>query len=269
MKINQLLTPYNFTTGTTQRIKYIVIHYVGATGGAEANCKYYAAQNRGASAHYFVGFNGEIWQAVEDKNIAWHCGGKKYANTKGGTYHGICTNVNSIGIEMCVRNRGSQANDSRDWYFENATVKATIELTKELMQKYGILEDCVIRHYDVTGKICPNPYVMDETEWKQFKAAIGTPQAADSWKKDEVSTTPKIESAKSRNTQLFGTYTVTASGLHIRSGSGLNKSSLGILSRGSFVRCYGYYTEVDGVKWLYVTGNGLTGFCCSKYLKKL
>ena len=95
-------------------------------------------------------------------------------------------------------------------------------------------------------------------------------QAADTTeKKDEAFTTPKIESAKSRNTQLSGTYTVTASGLHIRSGSSLNKSSLGILSRGSFVRCYGYYTEVNGVKWLYVTGNGLTGFCCSKYLKKL
>ena len=36
MQINQLLTPYNFTPGTIQRIKYIVIHYVGATGGAEA-----------------------------------------------------------------------------------------------------------------------------------------------------------------------------------------------------------------------------------------
>ena len=270
MKINQLLTPYNFTAGTIQRIKYIVIHYVGATGGAEANCKYYAAQNRGASAHYFVGFAGEIWQAVEDKNVAWHCGGKKYANTKGGTYHGICTNANSIGIEMCVRNRGSQADTSRDWYFEEATVASAIELTKALMQKYNIPADHVIRHYDVTGKICPNPYVMDEEKWKQFKAAIGTPQeVGTAEKKEEVSTTPKIESAKSRNTQLSGTYTVTASGLHIRSGSGLNKSSLGILSRGSFVRCYGYYTEVNGVKWLYVTGGGLTGFCCSNYLKKL
>lgn len=35
MKINQLLTPYNFTRrGDTGRIKYLVIHYVGATGGA-------------------------------------------------------------------------------------------------------------------------------------------------------------------------------------------------------------------------------------------
>ena len=30
----------------------------------------------------------------------------------------------------------------------------------------------VIRHYDVTGKICPNPYVMDEEKWIQFKAVI-------------------------------------------------------------------------------------------------
>ena len=42
MQIHQLLTPYNYNSGQLSRIKYIVIHYVGATGGAEANCKYYA-----------------------------------------------------------------------------------------------------------------------------------------------------------------------------------------------------------------------------------
>ena len=105
MKVNKLLTPYNHTAGTVGRIKYIVIHYVGATGGAEANCKYYAGGNRGASAHYYVDFDGSIWQSVEDNDIAWHCGGKKYPGTKGGAYHGICTNANSIGIDLCVRNR--------------------------------------------------------------------------------------------------------------------------------------------------------------------
>ena len=87
MKVNKLLTPYNHTAGTVGRIKYIVIHYVGATGGAEANCKYYAGGNRGASAHYYVDFDGSIWQSVEDNDIAWHCGGKKYPGTKGGAYH--------------------------------------------------------------------------------------------------------------------------------------------------------------------------------------
>ncbi|MGL6221485.1 MAG: hypothetical protein ACRC36_25895 [Lacrimispora sphenoides] len=40
MQIKKLLTPYNYTAGTADRIKYIVIHYVGGLGGAEANCKY-------------------------------------------------------------------------------------------------------------------------------------------------------------------------------------------------------------------------------------
>lgn len=165
--IHKLLTPYNHSNGNISRIKYIVIHYVGATGGAESNCKWYAADNRGASAHYYVDFDGSIWQSVADKNIAWHCGAKKYV-------HKECRNANSIGIELCVRNKGNQSATSRDWYFEDATVKAAIELTKALMKKYGIDENHVIRHYDVTGKICPNPFVYNNGKytWSYFKNAL-------------------------------------------------------------------------------------------------
>lgn len=167
LKVNKLLTPYNFTNGTKGRIKYIVIHYVGALGGAEENCKYYASKYLGASAHYFVGFGGEVWQSVEDENIAWHCGAKSYR-------HPECRNSNSIGIELCVRNNGSQTADSKDWYFEDATVEAAVGLTKQLMQEYGIPAGHVIRHYDVTGKNCPNPYVFNTTKhtWEAFKAAV-------------------------------------------------------------------------------------------------
>ena len=73
MNINRKISKYNFNKGSVSRIKYIVIHYVGALGGAEDNCRYYGGGNRNASAHYFVGFNGEVWQCVEDANIAWHC----------------------------------------------------------------------------------------------------------------------------------------------------------------------------------------------------
>ena len=167
MKINKLLTPYNHNPGTTDRIKYIVIHYVGALGGAKANCQYYAGGSRGASAHYFLDFDGSIWQSVEDRDIAWHCGAKTYR-------HPECRNANSIGIELCVRNSGSKADTSRDWYFEDATVASAIQLTRKLMAKYGVPADHVIRHYDVTGKICPNPYVYNHTAhtWDEFKAAI-------------------------------------------------------------------------------------------------
>lgn len=179
MNINKLLTPYNYDKGNAKRIKYIVIHYVGALGGAKANCQWYAGGYRGASAHYFVGFDGEIWQSVEDQNIAWHCGAKSYR-------HPECRNANSIGIEMCVRNKGSQADTSRDWVFEDTTVKATIELTKSLMKKYNITPDHVVRHYDVTGKICPNPYVYNQGKhtWNDFKKALSDPIKKSGWHKE-------------------------------------------------------------------------------------
>ena len=157
MVINKLLTTVNYSKGNGKQNKYIVIHYVGATGSAEANCKYFQSVYRGASAHYFVGHQGEIWQCVEDKNIAWHCGANKYK-------HSYCRNNNSIGVEMCCRRKSDGT-----WYFDDATVTATIELVRELMAKYNIPVENVIRHYDVTGKICPEPYVSNSGSWKTFK----------------------------------------------------------------------------------------------------
>ncbi|WP_147422811.1 peptidoglycan recognition protein family protein, partial [Lacrimispora algidixylanolytica] len=88
--------------------------------------------------------------------------------------HSECRNTNSLGIELCVRNKGSLADTSRDWYFEDATVQQAIKLTKELMAKYNIPADHVIRHHGITGKICPNPYVYNHTKltWDLFKAAL-------------------------------------------------------------------------------------------------
>ena len=37
------------------------------------------------------------------------------------------------------------------------------------MQKYIIPVENVIRHYDVTGKICPRSFVEDEKLWLAFK----------------------------------------------------------------------------------------------------
>lgn len=167
MTIHKLLTLHNRTVAKRGKgtIKYIVIHYVGATGDAKNNCTYYRNNRVGASAHYFVGFAGDIWQSVEDKNIAWHCGGYVYPGTKH-PVHGICTNSNSIGIEMCVRCKNGK------WYFEDKTVESTIQLTKYLMDKYGIPVSHVVRHHDVTGKDCPNPYVKNVKAWNAFKEKL-------------------------------------------------------------------------------------------------
>ena len=165
MQINKLLTTVNYRKATNKQNKYIVMHYVGATGSAENNCKYFQNTYRGASAHYFVGHAGDVWQCVEDQHIAWHCGASKYK-------HPYCRNENSIGIELCCRKKADGT-----WYFEEATVKAAQELVKELMAKHNIPVANVIRHYDVTGKTCPEPYVRDTAAWNTFKANLATTPA--------------------------------------------------------------------------------------------
>lgn len=173
MNINRnYLTKINFTDkNSTARIKYIVIHYFGGLATAENLAKYWARTYAGASAHYAVGHSGEIFQIVEDDDVAWHCGAKSYK-------HAECRNTNSIGIEMAVKKKSAATQNAtdKDWYFTDETVAATIELTRMLMEKYNIPADHVIRHYDVTGKICPNPYVYNlfEATWQKFKAALTT-----------------------------------------------------------------------------------------------
>lgn len=179
IKINKLISNYNFypnrvdKKGKKNTIQYIVIHYVGALGGAKDNCVFYAGGNRGASAHYYVGFNGEIWQSVEDKDGAWSVG----VNENNGRLFGVCNNYNSLNIEMCVRKKNTTPPllaNTKDWYFEDATVTGAVELTAYLMKKYDIDIDHVVRHYDVCGKICPNPYVYNTTKhtWTEFKELL-------------------------------------------------------------------------------------------------
>ena len=125
MNINRKISKYNFNKGSVSRIKYIVIHYVGALGGAEDNCRYYGGGNRNASAHYFVGFNGEVWQCVEDANIAWHCGASSYK-------HAECRNANSIGIEMCVRKKNTK---SMGAIFRQRVLKMSIDELDEFTRR--------------------------------------------------------------------------------------------------------------------------------------
>ena len=65
MKINQNLISRNHTpfTRSKSNIQWIVIHYVGALGDAYANTEYYKHNDVGASADFFVGHSGAVWQA--------------------------------------------------------------------------------------------------------------------------------------------------------------------------------------------------------------
>ena len=159
MEITDNITTRNYTKGNNRSIKYIVIHYVGAVSSAKNNSIYFKNTYRGASAHYFVDEN-DIYRVVEDKNIAWHCG------TTGKYYHSTCRNSNSIGVEMCCYKKNGKIDVSEK------VEERTIELVKGLMSRYKIPASNVIRHYDVTHKNCPAPFVSNHTRWDRFKSKL-------------------------------------------------------------------------------------------------
>lgn len=154
-KIQQMLTKVNYTPLANKRNMWIVIHYVGAVSTAKNNADYFYDVRRGASANYFVDEK-SIWQVVEDTDGAWHVGGA----TK---YYNSCRNNNSIGIEMCCK-KGTNGK----WYFEKETIDNTVELVKYLKDKYDIPLERICRHYDVTLKQCPEPFVKSESAWQNF-----------------------------------------------------------------------------------------------------
>lgn len=160
----------NFRNYRRDTIKYLVYHYTGNNGDdAQDNIDYYKnTPNVGASAHYFLDELGVAEQSVKEGHCAWHCG------TNGTYKHPYCRNDNSIGIEMCAENRNGSGMPATDkgWYFTEATVQNAVKLGKYLMKKYDIPIENVLRHYDVTGKICPAPFVHDESEWERFKAML-------------------------------------------------------------------------------------------------
>ncbi len=163
LEIHRLITPYNYTPMNNRKIKYIVIHYVGSVSSAVDNARYFYNNALSSSAHYFVD-EASIWQSVEDKHMAWHCGGKMESAHH--PLNGICTNGNSVGIELCCLKDGNG-----NWYFKEETLENAVSLVKVLMKKYSVGIENVVRHYDVTGKKCPANFV-DEAKWKEFKDRI-------------------------------------------------------------------------------------------------
>lgn len=150
--------PSNYRAGRTQPVRYIVMHYTANNGDtARNNCDYYhRVGGLQASAHYFVDEHGAM-QSVRECDTAWHCGARAY-------WHPECRNGNSIGIEMCSRKRADGS-----YYILPETVANAAALAREIMQRYGIDTEHVLRHYDVTGKRCPMPWVDDPAQWVAFK----------------------------------------------------------------------------------------------------
>ena len=196
-------TSYNKTNAAANRpLQYIVIHYTaGSTsrsGAAVNTADFWATGPYEGSADFVVDDELIVQYNPDLKNrLCWHCGDGKNYYSKGGSFYGKCSNYNSIGIEICSTNLNYSPNDpanSPKWSFTSAAVDRAVELTKYLMQTYGIDADHVIRHYDVSGKLCPgiigwNEDSKDVSKWKAFKARLSGTSSTTATTKTENSST--------------------------------------------------------------------------------
>ena len=173
--IKDALTSCNHSKGGC-RPKYIVVHYFGALGTAASVAEWFRNPQARASAHYAVDEGNVIYRCVKEADIAWHCGD--------GQKHPECRNWNSIGVEVRPRkvNKARLGAYDTDWYFDEATLENAVWLIRRLMKQYNIPAENVIRHYDVSGKMCPRPFVGDDinthyntsgnVQWARFKERI-------------------------------------------------------------------------------------------------
>ena len=138
----------------------IAVHYTGNKGSSAIATRNFFQNSPGndVSSNYVVGLEGEIICCIPPDEISW------------------CTceaNIYSPSIETCHPDATGK--------FNSKTYKSLVELTAYLCEMYNLTEKDVIRHYDVTGKVCPMSFVPsskggtddnNNSAWKKFIADV-------------------------------------------------------------------------------------------------
>lgn len=142
-----------------KKVNGIVVHYTANPGtDAEDNRNYFNNLPRlnkekkkpvYASSHFVIGLEGQIVQCIPTKEMA-------YASND--------RNSDTIAIECCHPDNSGK--------FNSLTYESLVELLAYLCVKFDLDEQDIIRHYDVTGKLCPKYYVKNEEKWEKLKQDV-------------------------------------------------------------------------------------------------
>ena len=153
----ELLTvnPYSRPGTETKKITGVVVHYTANPGATAMDNRNYFENLKDShetkvSSNFVVGLEGEIVQCVP----TWE---EAYASNS--------RNIDTVSIECCHPDESGKFNDK--------TYQSMVELSAWLCLKFDLDENDVIRHYDVTGKICPKYFVEHEDAWEEFRDNVG------------------------------------------------------------------------------------------------
>lgn len=136
-------------------VNSVFVHYTANPGTSAAQNRSYFEQQkdtheRSVSAHFIIGYEGEIIQCVPLDEIA---------------YAVQTRNEDSVSIECCYV--------AADGSFTQETYDSLIKLLRWLVAVYDLdVDKDVLRHYDCGGKKCPIYYTENEDAWKLLKEDV-------------------------------------------------------------------------------------------------
>lgn len=159
----QYITPseYSRPGDTLTEVNNIVVHYLGNPGttGQENRDYFDSLAYSGeeyASTHFVIGLEGEIIQLIPLDEISYCSNDRNY---------------DTVAIECC--------HPDESGVFTDATYESLVLLTAWLCEYFELDYTDVIRHYDVTGKICPRAFVENADYYYSFKTDVANTMGND------------------------------------------------------------------------------------------
>ena len=137
-----------------ETVKNIFVHYTANPGTSAAQNRSYFewlkdTHETSASAHFIIGYEGEIIQCVPLDEIAYAVQSR---------------NGDSVSIECCYL--------EEDGSFTPETYDSLLSLLAWLTDVYDLETEDILRHYDCGGKKCPLYYTEHPDAWEELKKDV-------------------------------------------------------------------------------------------------
>ena len=144
------VNPYSRPGLELIKVKNVFVHYTANPGTSAAQNRSYFAnlaqtKERAASAHFIIGYEGEIIQCIPLEEQA---------------YAVRTRNNDSISIECCYVDENGE--------FTQETYDSLVHTLAWLLDEYNLETGDILRHYDCGGKLCPIYYVENAEAWEQL-----------------------------------------------------------------------------------------------------
>lgn len=171
--IEDFLTLNRYSRPGTRRkeTKAVEIHWVGNPNtSAKFNKKYFENRRGGksgyGSAHYIIDLDGDIIQAIPENEVAYSSGSTGGYEPGIVEYLGKVPYKKTVSIECCHTDLNGRMTKN--------TTDSLVNLTRYLLKKYDLVpgDKTILRHYDITWKICHRWYVDNPDDWEKFKREV-------------------------------------------------------------------------------------------------